>query len=393
VKNNVGNPVEGEDFFDRVKEQAKVWRKLESSHLLMLAPRRIGKTSLIFRLRDTAHEHGFKAACCSFAKCESEHDCIKLLINTVNEKMPSGKKFSDALKSMASHISGINIGMDGLGIEWDQSKELDWQAAGEALGQILDEFGEPWLICVDELPVFIINLLKQGDNGKQRARTFLYWLRDLRQQHYKQVKWLMAGSIGLDTLAARLGLSDTINDVEPFPLSAFDEATALDFLDRLAQSYDLPLSLDLRQAIVHKVGWPVPYYLQLMFSQLRDEWADTGTPPDTTSIDRAFDRLLDPAYRVHFDYWRQRLDEELDRPDADYAALLLNAISKDPNGMDRSHFAQILLEKMHEAEERDKMLSYLLEVLAGDGYLTERESRYAFRLEWLRVYWQRRFAA
>jgi hypothetical protein len=39
------------------------------------------------------------------------------------------------------------------------------------------------------------------------------------------------------------------------------------------------------------------------------------------------------------------------------------------------------------------MLNYLLEVLVSDGYLMQRAERYAFCLEWLRVYWQRRFAA
>lgn len=393
MKSSVGNPVEGEDFFDREKEQAKIWRKLEGSHLLMLAPRRIGKTSLIYRIRDTASQHKFHAVYCSFAACETEHDCIKLLVNTVSEKAPAGKAISEGLRSILSRIKGIKVGPGGFGIDWDHSQELDWQAAGDALGKILDEFDEPWLICIDELPVFIINLLKQGANGRQRTRTFLYWLRDLRQRHYKQVKWLMAGSIGLDTLAARLGLSDAINDVEPFPLSAFDEATALDFLDKLAQSYRMSLGADLRQAIIRRVGWPVPYYLQLMFSQIRDEWEDSRVPPDAASIDRAFERLLDPAYRVHFDYWKQRLEEELGQPDAGYAALLLNSISQAPEGKTRDVLEQVLGARISDTDERDKELNYLLEVLASDGYLVEREARYAFRMEWLRVYWQRRFSA
>ena len=54
MKISVGNPVEGDDFFDREQEQLRAWRKLEGSHLLMLAPRRIGKTSLILRLCSTA---------------------------------------------------------------------------------------------------------------------------------------------------------------------------------------------------------------------------------------------------------------------------------------------------------------------------------------------------
>lgn len=57
MKLTIGNPVVGDDFFDRELEQRQIWRKLESNHLLMLAPRRIGKTSLIYRLCQSSQEH------------------------------------------------------------------------------------------------------------------------------------------------------------------------------------------------------------------------------------------------------------------------------------------------------------------------------------------------
>jgi hypothetical protein len=390
MKISIGNPVEGDDFFDREKEQARAWRKLEGSHLLMLAPRRIGKTSLILRLCATAHEHGFKAAACSFAQCETEGDCVRLLIDTLKEGNDGARLWSRLAETL-ERVKGIKIGP--VGLDLNNHPDLEWRAVGEALGTTLAETDENWLICVDELPVFIVNLLKQGDEGKRRARAFLYWFRDLRQRHYKKVKWLTAGSIGLDTVASRLGLTDAINDLEPFPLAAFDEPVALRFLAKLAESYGIPMDEDIRKAIVKMVGWPVPYYLQLMFSQLREEWDETGQAPDLSAIDRAFERLLDPAYRVHFDYWRQRLEEELGQPEAGHAAFLLDGISANPEGDTKATLSQRISSRIQEPEEAAKMLNYLLEVLTADGYLVERNDRYAYRLEWLRAYWQRRCAA
>lgn len=393
MKISVGNPVEGENFFDREIEQQRAWRKLETSHLLMLAPRRIGKTSLILRLCATAEQHQIHAVECSFAKCESERDCIRLLVEKLAEQAPRRKKLADGLTQALNRIKGITIGVEGVGIEWGATDEVDWRGAGEALGKLLSTFDQPWLVCVDELPVFIINLLKQGEVGRQRARGFLYWFRDLRQSHYQRVKWLLAGSIGLDTVAARLGLSDTINDLEPFPLPAFEEDIARAFLAELSNSYGMPLDEDLRRAIVQRVGWPVPYYLQLMFSQLRDEWSETGTAPDAAAVERAFERLLDPAYRVHFDYWRQRLDEELGQPESGHAQALLSEASRSSEGLAGDTLGRALSKRIHEPAERDRTLAYLLDVLTADGYLVPRDGRYAFRLEWLRVYWLRRVAA
>jgi len=57
MKNCVGPPVTGNDFFGREKEQRDFWRILENDSVLLLAPRRIGKTSLMRRLEETATQH------------------------------------------------------------------------------------------------------------------------------------------------------------------------------------------------------------------------------------------------------------------------------------------------------------------------------------------------
>lgn len=387
MKISVGNPVEGDDFFDREQEQVRAWRKLEGSHLLMLAPRRIGKTSLILRLCATASEHGRYAVHCSFAKCETESDCIRELFKALAVQQSIGQRSRPLFES----IKSVKLGP--LGVDWHEAKPESWRDAGEELAKALAEGDDNWLVCIDELPVFIINLLQQGEEGRRRARAFLYWLRDLRQNHYQRIKWLMAGSIGLDTLAARLRLSDSINDLEPFPLDAFSEDSALRFLDKLAASYGLQLNQDLRKAIVARVGWPVPYYLQLMFSHLRDESLDSGVPPNAAMIETVFEKLLGNSYRTHFDYWHQRLEEELGQPEAGQAALILTRISRSTAGETRETLAQAMSTVLQDPQVRDQALHYLLDVLRSDGYLVEREGRYAFRLEWLRVYWQRRFAA
>jgi len=387
MKISVGNPVEGDDFFDREQEQVRAWRKLEGSHLLMLAPRRIGKTSLILRLCATARKQQRYAVHCSFAKCETESDCIRELFKALATQQTVGQRS----KTVFEHVKSVKLGP--LGVDWHEAKPESWREAGEELGKALCEGDDDWLVCIDELPVFIINLLQQGEDGRRRARAFLYWLRDLRQNHYQRIKWLMAGSIGLDTLAARLGLSDTINDLEPFPLDAFNEDSALRFLGKLAESYNIALSEELCRAIVARVGWPVPYYLQLMFSHLRDESLDSAAPPDKAMIEKVFEKLLGNSYRNHFDYWRQRLDEELGQPEAGQAISILTQACQSTTGETKSSIAQALSKAIHDPESRDRSLNYLLEVLVSDGYLVERDGRYAFRLEWLRVYWQRRFAA
>lgn len=388
MKLAIGNPVIGDDFFDRELEQRQIWRKVESNHLLMLAPRRIGKTSLIYRLCRDSQEHGFFSVSCSFAGCEDERDCVHELFKALHQLHTTSQKFG----KLFDHIKSIKVA--GTGIDWSSDKVDNWRSAGEEIGQALAASEHNWLICIDELPVFIVKLLQQGEPGRQRARTFLYWLRDLRQKHFQHVKWLLAGSIGLDTMTARLRIGDAINDLEPFKLDAFSPDSATRFLAELAKSYALPLDAASIQHLLNRIGWPVPYYLQLMFSHLRDAYLDQQIQPSPAAIDAVFDKMLGQSYRVHFDYWRQRLEDELGLPEATYASRILDLICATPEGMSSETLAQALQAQIADANARDRMLRHLLQILENDGYLVRHETgRYAYRLEWLRMYWQKELRA
>lgn len=381
MKLTIGNPVVGDDFFDRELEQRQIWRKLETNHLLMLAPRRIGKTSLIYRLRETSRTHGFLSVYCSFAGCADERECVRELFKALHPLQTISQKFGQTFAGIKSiKLAGS--------VEWTTERADNWRSAGEEIGEALSASEDNWLICIDELPVFVVKLQQQGETGRQRARTFLYWLRDLRQRHFQRVKWLLAGSIGLDTMTARLRIGDSINDLEPYRLDAFTPQSATQFLTRLAQSYDLPLDQPTLTRMLERVGWPVPYYLQLLFSTLRDAYLDEGTPPSPAAVDAAFNKLLGQGAGAYFDYWRQRLDDELGQPEAGYAQRLLDAICRSDDGLARDEAGQSLHALIHDIDDRQRMVRHLLGILESDGYLVRLDTgRYAFRLEWLRMYW------
>ena len=245
---------------------------------------------------------------------------------------------------------------------------------------------------IDELPVFLLKLLQpEGEPTRQRTRDFLYWLRRLSGD-YTRIQWIFAGSIGLDAVAKRYRLTDAVNELTIFHLQAYDHATADRFLETLAQSYPVALPPEVRAYLIERVGWPIPYHLQLLYSGLRDHCEDR---PSATreDVDAVFENLLQPAHSSYFDTWRQRLQDELGKPDSDYALGLLNAACLDPAGVSGETLGQWLGSKLNDPEAKDVKLGYLLNVLEGDGYLIEAEGRYRFRSFLLREYWLRRVVA
>ena len=47
-----GQPVKGNDFYDRKEVINEIWNEIDQSSILLVAPRKFGKTSIMFHLRD-----------------------------------------------------------------------------------------------------------------------------------------------------------------------------------------------------------------------------------------------------------------------------------------------------------------------------------------------------
>lgn len=392
VRNLVGAPVRGSDFFDRARELDEILDFLHRDHVLLLAPRRVGKTSLMRRLEELAADKGLEAAYFSVADTPDETRFVEQLLGAV-AALDAGKQVFQSLRRSAAgkllkRVKRVDVA--GFGFELDPN-EVDWSTLGDALTGALDRQQVRWLFLVDELPMFVLRLLRDDDSAS-RARRFLEWFRALRQRSEEsgRVRWLLAGSIGLDAVTARLNLGDTINDLRICHLGPFTRVSGEGLLRELAETHDLPLSDEVRAHAIRRIGWLIPYHLQLLFAELRTLCRNRDAEPTVATVDEAYEILLAPSHKGYFDYWRQRLHEELGKPDAGFALTLLSAIARDKTGATRDTLRQVLQAHVSEAIERDEKLRYLLDVLEGDGYLVEDEGRFTFRSPLVREFWLRR---
>lgn len=385
IQNAVGKPVEGSNFFDRHREIEEISSRFETDDILLLAPRRVGKTSLMFRLRDLARERGERATYISVADASSESAFVRRLLHEI-QAQDEKKRFATAIRK--TPISSFfrrtrKLSLGPVGVELTDDADAHWPEVGESIAATLQGVGGKWLLLVDEVPIFVLALLRLDPSG-DRARKFLNWFRALRQRsENKAVRWFLAGSIGLDTVTRRMGFGDTINDLYVYTgFGPFDAATAHHFLCELGASYAMELGDDVRTRICERTGWLIPYHLQLCFSELRALCHDR--PPVAADVDAVYDHLLSASKKQYFDYWQQRLREELGAPDDAHAIALLNAIAIDPQGASR----QTLAAKVADDERR----RYLLDVLCSDGYIVEQDGLFIFRSSLLRDFWRRHIA-
>jgi len=391
IQNAVGRPVQGEDFFDRITEVAEIWARLETDDILLLAPRRVGKTSLMYRLRDTAGERERRALYFSVADANNELAFARKLLAEIARHDPKKTVLKALKKSPISRFFGKvkKFGIASVELELKDDAQANWALVGESIVSAVGGTGSRWLILVDELPIFILALLRADTSG-MRARDFLNWFRTLRQHAEigKNVRWLLAGSIGLDTVARRMNLGDTINDLYLYTdFGAFSRKAACALLDQLAVSYSMILNDNVKNRICDRMGWLIPFHLQMCFADL-SALRPRGEP-SVDDVDVVYENLLSPSKKSYFDFWRQRLHEELGAPDDGRAVNILNAIAADDAGASRPTLSGVLSPELSDATAREQQLIYLVDVLISDGYIVRVEDRYHFRSVLLRDYWRR----
>jgi hypothetical protein len=367
IQNAVGKPVQGDDFFDRKREVEEIWSRLQTDDILLLAPRRVGKTSLMFRLREDAAAHQRHALYVSVADATTELAFARKLLAEIG-KQDSNK---DVLKVLTKSPVAKFLGkVKKFGVasvfefELKDDAEAHWATIGEAIVVALAATGSKWLILVDELPIFVLALLRADASGN-RARDFLNWFR-----------------------TRRMGLGDTINDLYLYSdFGAFTRDTAFALLGELAKSYSMTLADDVKGHICGRMGWLIPFHLQMCFADLSAR-CPRGTPT-LADVDAVYDNLLSPAKKTYFDFWRQRLQEELGQPDDGRAIRILNAIAKDDEGATRQTLSGVLSADLADAVAREQQLLYLTDTLVSDGYVVMLGERYQFRSALLRDYWRR----
>ena len=186
-------------------------------------------------------------------------------------------------------------------------------------------------------------------------------------------------------------MGDKINVLYLFTdFGDFSEDTADTFLTQLAETYRMPLSAEVRARMSERAGWLIPYHLQLLFSELLKSHGRTQKAPTVADVDAAYELLLDPAHRGYFDYWKQRLHEELGPPDDEQCVQILSTVAADPRGATRSTLLSMLSKQVPDPTEAERRLHELLDVLRSDGYVIEQDGRIAFRSPMLRDFWRQR---
>jgi hypothetical protein len=373
-----GSPVEGVDFYGREKELQYAWEYHISKgvSLLLSAPRRVGKTSFSKKMLKMAEENGWKTMYLDLEGISTESDFVRFFKKEFKPEKWLDKA-GDTFHKIFESIEEFNVAGNGISIN-----NSVWRS--DTYGKIrqLIENTERVLIVIDEFTVYLNHLLTQ-ENGREKVEFLMEWLRSFRQT--KNVSWVFCSSVGIENFASMHQLSKHLNDLHSYPIGAFSENEAKDFISRLIVDENVQFTEGHIQYILDKLVWHLPFFIQLLVEKINFLVCVEGKQLSNETIDEAYNLLIKESY---FNTWDERLKyyDEFE----DNARKILKLCAS-PDGRSRGDLLINLSAKKSEKEKTEVMLSKLLEMLQKDGYLAERDGKYIFRSPLLRDFWNARF--
>ena len=387
MKNKVGPPVEGEDFFGREKELQFAFNQIEDGNsLLLAAPRRVGKTSFAKKLIVMADDRSWRILEINLEGIKSEPQFIKTFIKDLQKKTWWGSVSKAIRNNIGSLLEQIDVSIEKDGLKGS----VAWKAKRKEVFEKLEnlfEHNKNTLIMIDELGVLLNTYGEDVETGITNAESLLNWFRSLRQKSETQIRWIFCSSIGIKNFTNRHNISYTINDIEPFKLKTFDKPLAKGLIEKLAESKGFELTDIIIEKMLEKIDWYLPYFVQLLFKEIHRLNQVEEFPVDKKLVDVAYERLIKNQY---FDTWDERLKYYYEVEIT--SRKILNRLCQNPEGESRKLLFDLIHQASDPREETEKELGQIIGMLTNDGYIYQHQNeKFLFRSPFLRDYWYNKF--
>lgn len=397
VSNIVGPVVRGQDLYGRDDFIKLLSDKLRVGSVLLAAPRRFGKTSVMYRLIDDP-TWDYKVIHADLERMIEPAELITHLVeqlvkDTYLSKITNALSFvpKKAWSAVRENIEEVELVK--LKLKLKEQLRPNWRESGDELFKRIAESETTVLFILDELPMMIDRMARSKDH-REDAITLLRWLRALRlNPAIRNVRFLVAGSIGIDHVLRDLGEISAINDFEKIQLSPFSSKTASAFLNDLADGKALQLSAPAKRRILDLIGTAVPYFIQILFSEVHKAHLQEGEPITPKRVEQVYrDRVLGVECKTYFEHYYGRLRDYY-QPNEEIAAKRILRELAMGESLGRDHCYLLYKEITGVTNANIEQFNTLMTNLENDFYVAyeHKNQRYGFSCKLLRDWWLRHY--
>ncbi|MDI9393996.1 MAG: ATP-binding protein [Euryarchaeota archaeon] len=379
----VGSPAIGEDFIDREQEIKQILKSLDKDNILLSAPRRFGKTSIMRKLERELSGNGNVVI---FLDVESVYSPQRFLTETIME-LNEYEEFSEksGFRNIRNLVKNVQSNFEEIEVPAvfkakfrnivEEGLEENWIEKSDSLFKIINSTNERIYFIFDEFPIAIKNMQPSD------AEKFLSWFRKLRQT-CTNLRFIVGGSVSIERVLRNVGGTNVINDFKVIRVNGFERDVALHIVENVFEDEGWEYTPFLVNKIVDCIGEPyIPYFVSIMLSAIIEEKINTGKAVDENLIDNVYNsRLLGSGCKHYFDPYYKRLKVYYHEMDVKAAKAILgrtsttdnyplelayNAFQQETGSNDYEHFLDLIsdLENDFYLEINDGKLNFYSKML------------------------------
>lgn len=397
----VGSPVRDEDFWFRKEFVKDLWESLAKHNVLLLAPRRIGKTSVMYRMVDDPGD-GWLVIHTNVEDLGAPDDFFIALVAAIREHQPDylrkiGTAAKGCLKGLLGRIEKVEA--------WDlkiqlrkaeASRENRQDRLQELLERVLQS-DQQVLFIIDELPDMLVSMMR---NLPDEYEKFLHWFRKIRHQSLEgKVRWLVGGSVNLIAALDQQGKVKLINDLKVESLAPFTPEEVGKYVAKMFTERCVPFDDTALPRIGELLGAPIPIFLQMLTQEIFRAWK---RKPETTvtadTVTEVFNKaLLGEMARDKLQHYRSRIPLYYPAEEREAALYLLNKLSLSTEGISPAPLFSLYRKiegtktLRREGAALNQAFQSLLMYLRSDFYIEELgdNGAYDFSSRLLKTWWKK----
>ena len=388
----VGSPAVGKDFVDRDDEIKIIFDSLEKDNILLIAPRRYGKTSIMKEIKNIFSRKGIPVVFIDVyhVRCPKEF-LIKIVTETFDitkNKNRLVEKFKNSFSKLKD-LEEFEISQTGFKIKFGKSleeeiKKNDWKNEGRKIfSNIRNLFDDTFYLIIDEFSEYVHNMSKRN---VEEAEEFLKWFRSMRIEA-SDLKFIMGGSVSIDRIIRTITTSPTIDDLERVSIGGFPRKTALHVVEEVFKEEGLKYNKRIGEKIVGCIGNPsVPYFLSAFLDLIVEESMEKDL--DERMIEELYgSKFMGVQGKHYFDYYVRRLNDYYTDNEEKAAKAILKILCQTgeiPNGIAFEIFKSVT------NGSYEQFIDLIFD-LRNDFYIDQREGKMIFYskplADWWRLYY------